>query len=202
MPLEDFKQIFQGRNELLLLEKRHAIIQENFSILAREFGGSALQLVQSAGGDIDAVIETLLVHFPTFRDEVAWQGNRILFLKRAQIFPSDISFTGIDALAFRNLERLTVFADYRLPQLLEALSVLRYSDELDGEIRAEVQIPVGSQKEIEIRASTIVAVERIREAIEQEGRKVTTQELDWILWVKSQEVAFTKPHHKTLTIFY
>jgi hypothetical protein len=65
-----------------------------------------------------------------------------------------------------------------------------------------VQIPAGSQKEIEIRASTIVAVERMREVIEQQGRKLTTQELDWILWVKSQEVTFAKPHHKTLTTFY
>jgi len=203
MPEEDFRQIFAlGRNELMLIPERYALIRENFSILQERFNGSALNLIEEANGDAGSLASILVECFPTFVDSVTWKGKEVFFLKRAQIFPSDLSFSGRNDLVLGGLENLTAFADYKLPQLLEALGIIRYSDELSADIEQEALIPQGSQKEIEIRASTIRAIEDLSAEIARLGRPVTTQELDWILWVKAKELRFAKPHHRTITTFY
>ncbi len=182
---EDFKNMFKGKNSLLLLEERLVIIQENFTILKEKFGGQAINLIKQAENDADRFVWLLLEHFTSFRD-----------------IPSDLSFTGIPELRFSNLEHLTAFADYKLPQLFESLGILKYSEELDSDILNERLIPAGSVKERELRASSILAVEQMREELNRRERNITAQELDWILWVKAKETKFKKPHHKTVTVFY
>ncbi len=201
---EDFAALFPGRNKFLLMDERHKIIRENFGILRDRFDGSVLNLLEQAGQDVDKLVTLLLEHFPTFRDVAERHGKPVLFLKRAQIFPSDLYFSGVEhpLFKFKNLENLTIFADYKLPQLLEALGVIVYDEELASDIIEERLIPAGSLKEIEIRANTIVACEQIVAAMRSMGRAITTREFDWIFWVKAQATVFTKPHHKTLTIFY
>ncbi len=199
----NFRNIFAaGKNELLLMPERHAIIRENFSILKEQFNGSVLHLLEEARGDADMLVDLLLKHFSSFRDTIDWHGSTLYFLKRAQIFPSDLSFSGIDSLKLSHLDHLAAFADYKLPQVLESLGILKYSDELNADIQNETIIPAGSQKEIELRTSTIVAIDRIREVLVRLGRNIATNELDWILWVKAKQTKFKKPHHKTLTTFY
>jgi hypothetical protein len=202
---EDFKNIFQvksTKNTLLLLDERHAIIKENFSILKEKFDGQAINLIKQSGKDAGVCVEIILKYFPSFRDTVEYEGQKYLFLKRAQIFPSDISFTGIPELRLRNLDHLTVFADYKLPQLFESLGIFNYSEELNSEIINEMLIPAGSLKEMELRASSIMACEIMREELVHLGRNITTHELDWILWVEAKKTTFSKPHHKALTVFY
>ena len=200
----DFAAIFPGRNSLLLLEERRKYVRQNFSTLRDRYAGSAITLLAHAEGDVDRLIGTLLEEFQTFRDQAEWQGQTVYFLKRAQIFPSDMHFSGIThpAVTFSNLDHLTIFADYKLPQLLEALGVLVYGEELDADIVNEVLIPAGSEKEIELRACTISAGEQISTELHKLGRSITMHELDWLLWVKSQRMKFQKPHHKTVTLFY
>ena len=200
---EDFKSIFaSGRNELQLIDERLEIIRKNFRILNENFDGKAMRLLQEAGMDADAIVSALLEKFPTFDDSIIWNDNRAFFLKRAQIFVSDISFTGLPRLKIKNLDHLTVFADYKLHQILESFGVLKYNPELDSDIVNQVLIPKSSQKEIELRAASIAAIEQMRSEIEKLGREITTNELDWILWVKAKESSFEKPHHRTLTTFY
>lgn len=200
----DFKAIFKGKNELLLVDERLSIIRENFSILNKKFDGSAQNLLEQAKGDVDTFVTTILENFPTFRDEVVWEGKPVYFWKRVQIFPSDLSFALPDmgSIGFKNLENLTIFADYKLPQILEAFGALEYAPELLSDITEERLIPAGSQKEIEIRANTIVAIEKLAEALRAKGGNFSTHEVDWILWVKAKQTKLPRPHHKTLTIFY
>lgn len=60
------------------------------------------------------------------------QGKRISFYKRAQILVAD--FWGIMEArgegSIPNLDYLTMFADYRVPQALVYLGAIRYSDAL------------------------------------------------------------------------
>ncbi len=199
----DFRSIFSaGRNTLLLIDERLEIIRINFRILQESFGGKAINLLNQAGMDADKIVAMLIEKFPTFDDSVLWNNNKVFFLKRAQILVSDISFTGLPEFVIKNLDHLTVFADYKLPQILESLEVLTYSSELDVDIGNEVLIPKNSQKEIELRASSIIAIEQIRDEMEKQGRYVSINELDWILWVMAKQTSFKKPHHKTLTTFY
>lgn len=203
IPEQNFKSIFAaGRSTLLLVNERLNIIRENFRILKNQFGGQAINLLRQADMDADNIVSLLLKNFPTFDDSVEWNGRQVFFLKRAQIFTSDLSFIGLPELEIKNLGHLTVFADYKLPQILESFGVLKYSPELDSDIINEKLIQTNSRKEIELRANSIAAIEQIRSEMEKIGRKISTNELDWILWVKAKETVFKKPHHKTLTIFY
>ncbi|NBD73877.1 hypothetical protein GVX82_02445 [Patescibacteria group bacterium] len=201
---ERFRTIFQGKNELLLMPERWWIVRENFTILKDTFEGQAHTLVAAAQRDVNKLVSLLLEHFPTFRDVTPYDGYDVWLLKRAQIFCSDISFALPDhpGTKFTNLGDLTVFADYKLPQILESVGVLRYDDDLERRVREEELIVAGSPEEVEIRAFTIHAIELLRARIESLGRSLTTNEVDWILWVLAKQTSFEKPHHKTLTTFY
>lgn len=201
---EKFFEIFDGKNELLLLPERHDIIKENFAILDERFGGRALHLLEKANRDVDAFVAGLIEEFPTFRDIATWSGADVYFLKRAQIFPSDLSFAlpDFELARFHNLDHLTVFADYKLPQILEAFGALVYTPQLRQHIANEALLLAGSREEIEIRAHTICAIERIRGSLERQGRTLTTNHVDWMLWVMAKEGELPRPHHKTLTTFY
>ncbi|MBX4187122.1 MAG: queuosine salvage family protein [Candidatus Doudnabacteria bacterium] len=204
LSFEDFKKIFEGKNQLLLLEERHKIITENFRILAEKFNGEAANLIQLADNDVNKLVYILLENFPTFQDWVLKGNSKIYFLKRAQIFISDLyyAFEGKGLGQFINMKDLTIFADYKLPQLLQAEGALEYQGELLSKIKNEVLIESGSQEEIEIRANTIYASELLRQELERIGRKLTSNELDWILWVQAKSTEFLLPFHKTLTINY
>ncbi len=205
IPRQDFIEIFSGgKNELLLLEERWKIIKENFSILRDKFGGSAANIFIQAQGDVDVFVDLLIQNFPTFRDQVEYEGQQVYFLKRIQILASDVTFALPDfsPARFKNIENLTIFADYKLPQILEAFGALEYAPELLQDIIEERLIPAGSQKELEIRAKTIIAIERIAEFVREKGSTLTAHEVDWILWVKAKQSSLPRPHHKTLTTFY
>ena len=54
-----------------------------------------------------------------------------------------------------------MFADYRVPQILRELDILKYSEGLSKLVDSETELPYSSEYEVEIRALTIVAVEEI-----------------------------------------
>ena len=58
-----------------------------------------------------------------------------------------------------------MFADYRVPQILREFNILTYSEILADKIDNFIELEYSSQHEVEIRALTIIAVEKILEAI-------------------------------------
>ena len=75
--------------------------------------------MQSANGDAWSLVEVVAGSFPSYRDVASYQGQPMSFLKRAQIVVSDLYHVlggkGIGALS--GIEKLTMFADYRVPQV-------------------------------------------------------------------------------------
>jgi hypothetical protein len=66
-----------------------------------------------------------------------------------------------------------------------------------------VQLDPGSEEEVEIRASTIWAVDLIRKEMKRLGKEVRASEIDWLLWNLGQDDSYrAKPYHRTVTIFY
>ena len=64
------------------------------------------------------------------------------------------------------------------------------------------ELAPGEPAEVEIRAATVVAVERLREALARGGRELMAIEVDWILWDLAQGLYPVRPYHRTRTIFY
>jgi hypothetical protein len=134
-----------------------------------------------------------------------YQGRRVFFYKRAQIVSADLhgALEGKGLGAFSDLESLTAFADYKLPQVLRHVEIFRYSPSLARKVDAQVLLEPGSSEEVEIRAATIVTVDRIRRELRRLGKERRAFEIDGILWNLGQDDAYrARPYHRAVTIFY
>jgi hypothetical protein len=60
---------------------------------------------------------------------------------------------------FDDINSLTMFADYRVPQVLAYLGALTYSDELTVVLAAKTLLDNGSNYEMELRGCSIHACE-------------------------------------------
>jgi hypothetical protein len=202
---DQLKQLFQGRGEIQLLENRLAALNELGHILIKEYDGHAHRLIESAGYSALNLARLLAVNLRSFNDMAEYQGRRIFFYKRAQIIAADLygAFNGKNWGRFTDMDKTTAFADYKLPQVLRHLGILRYTDSLAQKIDQGILIDSGGPEEIEIRANTIQAVELLRRECAQKGKALMSFEIDWLLWNLGQDNKYRKkPYHRTLTIFY
>lgn len=188
-------------------DERARLVRGLAERLLQGYGGRASELIVSACGSADALVERIVTELPGFDDSATLDGRTVCFHKRAQIYVADVwgAFGGRGLGAFHDIEALTMFADYRVPQLLRHVGVLRYAPELAAEVDAETELPAGGREEIEIRSATVQAVERLRTALDELGRRVNSVELDWRLWHMAEDgVAETGigPHHRVRTIAY
>ena len=73
-----------------------------------------------------------------------------------------------------------------------------------AQIEAQQQLVPGCEEECQIRAASIVAVERLREELHSAlQRPISSIEVDWRLWHIGEEARHRHPpHHRVLTTFY
>eukprot|EP01041_Mallomonas_annulata_P008727 gene8727-18040_t len=194
-----------------LLPERVSRLRELGQGLLKDFDGLAANLVASAENSAVRLVELLLRHFPGFRDTSVYEGRLVHFYKRAQILCGDLWAAYARPKSgsiyhFYDMHELTMFADYRVPQLLRALGILEYREALANTIDNKQEIAFGSKEEIELRAFTITAVEMLHEEIQKlDGglNGILVIELDWLLWQKGEDMKDTiEPAHRTLTIYY
>lgn len=154
-------------DEIPLLSERMRILREAGRILDEEFDGSVLTLIKDANGSAAALVNLLADKFPCFRDEGTFDRKKVRFLKRAQIFVADMwaAFDGTSFGSFNDIDKITMFADYRIPQILHSLGVLWYCPSLEAKIRRKEEIESGHEWEMQIRGCSIWAVEVLRREI-------------------------------------
>ncbi|MDQ6898674.1 MAG: queuosine salvage family protein [Candidatus Dormibacteraeota bacterium] len=137
---------------------------------------------------------------PSYRDAATYGGREVPLLKRAQIVAADLHGAGL--VDFPDLDQLTCFADYKLPQVLRHLGALGYSTQLAARVDGWTELESGEAAEVEIRAATVVAVERLREELAHRGRQLTSVQVDWLLWHLAQEIFPMRPYHRVRGIYY
>ncbi|KAG6872017.1 hypothetical protein C0995_013895 [Termitomyces sp. Mi166 len=234
-----FRPSPQSSESIPLLKERITIMREVGSILCKNFDGSfqgfldefhrrhngegtALQLVQM-------VVET----FPTYRDEFIVHGRKVCLWKRVQILVAEIWAAFYPAKATHphpifpgvrgpQIQQLTMFADYRVPQILYHLRILDYPPSLLETLHAGSPLPSGASEEISLRAASIIAVERVKQEIlklfEETGEcgedVVSSVLIDFYLWdlakkiengedrIEGMETAEIVPIHRTRSIWY
>jgi hypothetical protein len=205
LSLGNLQRVLSGRGELQLLGDRVRILNELGLLLLEEYGGDAHRLVEVAKNSALRLVRLLAEILSSFRDVAGYRGQRVFFYKRGQIFAADLygAFEGKSWGRFKDINKLTAFADYKLPQVLRELGILRYTPALARAVDQAIPLEAGSHEEVEIRANTIWAVELIRKELELAGRVLRAFEIDWILWNMGQDEEFTvRPYHRTVTIFY
>jgi len=200
----ELRETLSGKGELLLLEEREQICRETGQTLIDRFDGQFANAVESVNEKAWPLAVLLMTNFDAFRDVASHQGRPVYFMKRAQICALDLAVAwqthGLPALD--GLEELTAFADYRVPQALRHLGILGLEAGLAGRIDAGEELAAGSETEVEMRAASVQAVERMRQAALASGKPATAWQIDWYLWKLARDPSVTVEHHRTRTIYY
>jgi hypothetical protein len=147
----------------------------------------ALDAVGAAGGSAEAFAAALARGMAMFDD----RG----FYKRAQIAPANLALAGVAT--FRDLDRLTIFADNLVPHVLRCDGVLRYDARLAAHIDAGRELRPGPQ-EREIRACAVHACELLAARL-----RVAPRVLDNWLWNRGQAPEYkARPRHRCRCVYY
>ena len=152
-----------------------------------------------------ARLVALVAEMPFYRDVATYRDIRVPLYKRAQILSTDlaIAFNGQGPGEFHDLDRLTLLADNLVTHVLRVDGLLKYAPDLLARIERGELIPPGSEEEVELRAVTIHAVERLVDALNETGVPTTARHLDYVLWNRGAgEVYKALPRHRTRTVHY
>ena len=201
---DEVARLFHGEGCIPLALRRREVLNETGRVLLEQFDGRFSQAVERAGGDARSLAYLLADVFPSFGDAPSYHGETVAILKRAQICAADLhhSWTRQGHGDLDGLDRLTVFADYRLPQYLRHVGVLRLAPDLAAAVDSFQEIAAESDAEIELRCATVVAADLLRDALVSAGLNIPAWHLDFILWVRSHDPEVSVPHHRTRTIYY
>lgn len=206
LSLDQFKsEVFEGL-DFPLMEERHRAVVEIGKVTQEYFKGSFLEIIKSVDYDAPKLLDLIARFFLKFQDHSIYEGEQIFFYKRGQILVGDL-YGAFDQkqgeTQIKNVDRLTCFADYRIPQILRHKGVLVYSENLKKMIDGKIELIHGCPEEVEIRACMVHAVELMRDELRKAGVNWTAVEVDWLLWQVGEEMRHDiPPHHRTLSIYY
>ncbi|KAJ5159520.1 uncharacterized protein N7482_006524 [Penicillium canariense] len=173
---ELLRHVFRSATDedIPLFKERVQCLREAGDVLCNEFGGSFANCIDSVDYSAAGLVNLVAENFDCFRDETVFHGRRVRLYKRAQILVADLwaCFNGEDFGEFHDIDKITMFADYRIPQMLHQLGCMRYSPPLESHIRSLKPIVPGSNWEIELRGASIWCVELIKREIEKRHPEV------------------------------
>ncbi len=200
----DLATIFRGEQTIPLFDQRLQNLREVGCVLLEHFNGQFSNAIVQADGNAVQLALLLARHFPSFYDVALYRNQPVRFLKRAQICVADLhnSFGGKSWGAFSDMNQLTIFADYKLPQVLRHYGVLEYHPALAERIDNQELLVAGSVEEVELRAATVWAGELLCRAMLLRGYATTAAQIDLRLWLLGQQSTAMKPYHRVQTIFY
>ena len=148
----------------------------------------ALDAIEAEGRGSAALLARSLAQMPFLADAG--------FYKRAQITANDLALAGVAE--FRDVERLTAFADNLVPHVLRMDGMLEYAHELAARVDSREELPAGGEMEREIRACAVHACELLAARW-----NVAPRVLDNWLWNRGQGKPYRdRPGHLTRTTFY
>lgn len=203
---QEVQNIFRSATEaeIPLLDERVRILNENAGILQEHFDGKVTNFLTATGNDAVKLFELLIKYFPSYRDVAKYNGREVVFLKIAHLLALDFGYRlphQSQRPFLKNFDKLCVFADYKLPQLLRNFGVLEYDERLSKIVDSYTMIPAGSPEETEIRSGAIWGVELLRQRLPS----YSAIQVGHVIWLTSQDQKFQsqiKPYHRTYTTFY
>ncbi|MDD3186864.1 MAG: queuosine salvage family protein [Bacilli bacterium] len=154
--------------------------------------------------DEEELFKFISKYFKSFINDFAkYKGKNIYFYKRLQLLINDINEGAYNNKKFK-LNKLTVFADYKIPQLMRALDFISYSYKLSKIVDSTEEIKKNSYLEIEIRASIIQVTDYIVKQLKKQNIEVNSAYLDSYMFntIKTSKDLITKPHHQVRTTNY
>jgi hypothetical protein len=197
MSLDEFNELLKGNGILPLLEDRYNNLVEMNNYLGNK---SFYNIIKDMTTDIE-LLEHIISNLKYFEDISDYNGNKILFYKRAQLLTSDI-------LHVRELkEKIKVdythligCADYKIPQVMRCYGMLEFSEYLSHKVDNMIPLDENSSEEVEIRANTLQVINYIYEKL---NKKYPRMDINDFIWLLGQDKSkMIKPYHRTLTKHY
>ncbi|XP_033647354.1 queuosine salvage protein-like isoform X2 [Asterias rubens] len=217
MTMKQLRHIFRSSTDtdIPLLEKRLKHLHEAGKVLLEKFEGSFANCISQCGQSASKLLQLVTENFPSYRDVATIDGAPVSLYKRAQILIADIwaCFEGQGFGNFTDIKVLTMFADYRVPQVLNYFGVLKYSANLREILESGRLFTPGERLEVEIRGCSIWSVELIHEELQrlmdEEGAlsdlSLNSIIIDFYLWDYSKDHWQEMKHlpiHRIRSTFY
>lgn len=216
---EQLEEILKSDTEtkVPLIKERVDCLHEVGKKLLTKYDGNFENVVKAAGGSARKLLEIIVEDFPCFRDDAEFNGQRVAIYKRAQILIGDVyAFNKGEGIGlFSDLrDSITMFADYRVPQVLVHFGALSYKKELADDLKNNKILQNGEPKEVEIRGASIFIVEQAKAKVldiltanqpDVSTNQVNSILIDHFLWdYRRAHAEFLSyiPFHKTYSIYY
>lgn len=109
-----------GKSHVSLLSTRLKCLHEVGEQLLKKYDGTFVNCIKEANKSAVGLLKIIVDDFPCFRDESLFEHQKVTFYKRAQILVGDVwsCYNGKDYGEFDDIDQITMFADYRIPQAL------------------------------------------------------------------------------------
>lgn len=197
MSFEEFKDLLKGNVEIPLLKERYEELQVMNNFLGNRSFYNMIKDIRDDSHLFNLIIDNL----PYFKDERVYKNKTIYFYKRAQLLTSDILHVRalVEGLEV-HYSNLVGCADYKIPQIMNSLGMIQYSELLNEKIANKEEVEEGSSLEIEIRANSLVVIDYI---YRKANKRFERMDINDILWLKSQDKKkINKNYHMTKTVNY
>lgn len=179
-------------------------LRELGRVVADEHAGRFEGLVRMADGSAAALVERV-AGMPFFADVQRYRGLEMPFYLRAQHLVIDLvqSFGGQGFGAFSDLDLLAPSGDHVVAHVLRMDGVLRYDRGLAERIDRGEPVPAHTEREIEIRAAAVHAVDLVASTLRARGVGATDAQVDTWLRERGRAPQYrTKPRHRSRTVLY
>ena len=179
---KEWARILKGNTKISLFEERFNRIKMIGNILLENNITSFYEEIKNLTVDTDWFMY-LINTFPFLNDSRTFQNKTIYFYKLAQLLANDI-------LHLRSLKEninvdtshLVGCADYKLPQVIHQFGITNYINELEEKIINKEELLENSIEEIEIRAATIVVIQKLSHLT-----GIDAIEINDLIWLQSQD---------------
>uniref|UniRef100_A0A8D8JUU3 Queuosine 5'-phosphate N-glycosylase/hydrolase n=1 Tax=Culex pipiens TaxID=7175 RepID=A0A8D8JUU3_CULPI len=214
--LENILRSDDGQTKAPLLEERVRCLHEVGKILIEKYDANFENCIKSCNQSAKALLKLIVDEFPCYRDEAIYNGQKVSIYKRAQILVGDLwaCYRGEGLGMFNDITEITMFADYRVPQVLVHFKTMEYTDDLMKALKSDKLMENGCTEEVEIRGASIYIVERLKALVlaelktnhpEISTKNVNAVLLDHFLWdyrrKHASELEYI-PFHKTISVYY
>lgn len=214
---EEFLRVFRSDSDhnIPMIDERVQVLHEAGDVLLKKYDGSFVNCITECGKKAQKLLQIVLREFPAYRDVVTYNEKKISFYKRVQILIADIwgACEGKGFGEFTDIDTISMFADYRIPQALVYFGAMKYSSELMDILQKGILMQTGDRMELEIRGVSIWVTELVRdeankilsEDAETRGKQVNAVLIDHYLWDYRRDHAEEMadiPYHKVRCIYY
>lgn len=197
----DFYNFFHSIStlgEIPLLAERSATLRETSHILDAKLNNNFYSSIKNFTSD-EQLFHFLITTFPSLRDQRTYTSHTIHFYKLAQLLTSDLLFVRsyLEHISV-DTQNLPGCADYKIPQTLRTLNLISYDQELSAFVDTQQLLPENSPYEVEIRATTVAAINFLHQKLPQ----FSPIQINDYLFLAPRNLPKKQPYHLTRTTNY